>query len=310
MTWVWCVVSVRRAGRDAHRGALATSGLRYNRSTRPRCARRPAPRCCPAATTTLSAWAASPRSPRRSRIQLACGPTLRAAGRDPAAERLSDRAVRQVPQGPVWETARRARSTIGRRRAGIRVLLRLHRRRDEPVVAGALREHDAGRADRTTREGYHFMTDMTDKAIGWMRSQKSLTPDKPFFMYFAPGATHAPHHVPKEWIDRYKGQFDQGWDKLREETLARQIADRRHPAGRQLTKRDRRDPGLGRDPDRQKSARPPDGGLRRLPRVHRPPDRPADRRRRATWARWTTRSSSIIIGDNGASRRRDDATAR
>jgi arylsulfatase len=70
---------------------------------------------------------------------------------------------------------------------------------------------------------YNFMTDMTDHAIGWMRYQKSLTPDKPFFIYFAPGSTHAPHHVPKEWIAKYKGQFDQGWDKLREETLARQI---------------------------------------------------------------------------------------
>jgi len=70
---------------------------------------------------------------------------------------------------------------------------------------------------------YHFMTDMTDKAIAWMGYQKSLTPDKPFYMYFAPGATHAPHHVPKEWIAKYKGKFDQGWDKMREETLARQI---------------------------------------------------------------------------------------
>src|SRR5262245_56486992 len=70
---------------------------------------------------------------------------------------------------------------------------------------------------------YHFMTDMTNQAINWMRYEKSLTPDKPFFMYFAPGATHAPHHLPKEWIAKYKGKFDQGWDKLREETLARQI---------------------------------------------------------------------------------------
>ncbi|MCA9781896.1 MAG: sulfatase-like hydrolase/transferase, partial [Candidatus Eremiobacteraeota bacterium] len=70
---------------------------------------------------------------------------------------------------------------------------------------------------------YHFMTDMTDQAIKWMRFQKSLTPDKPFFMYFAPGATHAPHHVPQEWIAKNKGRFDQGWDKVREETLARQI---------------------------------------------------------------------------------------
>jgi arylsulfatase len=70
---------------------------------------------------------------------------------------------------------------------------------------------------------YHFMTDMTNQAIKWMRYQKSLTPDKPFFIYFAPGATHAPHHVPKEWIAKYKSKFDQGWDRLREETLARQI---------------------------------------------------------------------------------------
>jgi len=70
---------------------------------------------------------------------------------------------------------------------------------------------------------YHFMTDMTNQSIKWMQSVKSLTPDKPFFIYFAPGATHAPHHVPKEWIAKYKGRFDQGWDKLREDTLARQI---------------------------------------------------------------------------------------
>jgi arylsulfatase len=70
---------------------------------------------------------------------------------------------------------------------------------------------------------YNFMTDMTDKAIGWMQFQKALTPDKPFFIYFAPGATHAPHHVPKEWIAKYKGKFDKGWDAMREEVLARQI---------------------------------------------------------------------------------------
>jgi len=70
---------------------------------------------------------------------------------------------------------------------------------------------------------YHFMTDMTNKAIQWTQSQKALTPDRPFFIYFAPGATHAPHQVPKDWIAKYKGKFDQGWDKVREETLARQI---------------------------------------------------------------------------------------
>jgi arylsulfatase len=70
---------------------------------------------------------------------------------------------------------------------------------------------------------YHFTTDMTDKAVSWIRFQKSMTPEKPFFVYYAPGATHAPHHVAADWIARWKGKFDQGWDKLRAETLARQI---------------------------------------------------------------------------------------
>jgi len=81
---------------------------------------------------------------------------------------------------------------------------------------------------------YHFMNDMTNQAIKWVQSVKSLTPEKPFFIYFAPGATHAPHHVPKKWIDKYKGKFDQGWDKLREETLARQIKLGVVPAGTKL----------------------------------------------------------------------------
>jgi arylsulfatase A-like enzyme len=83
---------------------------------------------------------------------------------------------------------------------------------------------------------YHFLTDMTDKAVAWIKYQKALTPDKPSFVYFAPGATHAPHHVPKDWIAKWrgKGRFDQGWDKLREETLARQIAAGVVPAGTKL----------------------------------------------------------------------------
>jgi arylsulfatase len=81
---------------------------------------------------------------------------------------------------------------------------------------------------------YHFMADMTDKAVAWVKYQKALTPEKPSFVYFAPGATHAPHHVPKEWIAKWAGKFDQGWDKLREETLARQIKLGVVPAGTKL----------------------------------------------------------------------------
>jgi arylsulfatase len=75
---------------------------------------------------------------------------------------------------------------------------------------------------RTPAEGYHLTEDLTDKAIAWTRQQKALMGDKPFFIYFAPGATHAPHHVPKEWIDKYKGKFAHGWDKQREITFKRQ----------------------------------------------------------------------------------------
>lgn len=85
--------------------------------------------------------------------------------------------------------------------------------------------------------GYHFTVDMTDHAIDWLGSVHSLTPDKPFFMYFATGATHAPHQVPKQWIDKYKGKFAMGWDKLREQTLERQIAMGIAPPGTKLTPR-------------------------------------------------------------------------
>ena len=75
---------------------------------------------------------------------------------------------------------------------------------------------------RTPEEGYTLTEDLADRAITWVRQQKALMPDRPFFIYFAPGATHAPHHVPAEWSDKYRGRFDAGWDALREQTLARQ----------------------------------------------------------------------------------------
>jgi arylsulfatase len=93
------------------------------------------------------------------------------------------------------------------------------------------------RAELPHDPNYHFTTDMANKAIGWARFQQSMTPDKPFYMYFAPGATHAPHHAPKEWIAKYKGQFDDGWDKLRERTLAKQIELGVVPKGTKLAPR-------------------------------------------------------------------------
>jgi arylsulfatase A-like enzyme len=91
--------------------------------------------------------------------------------------------------------------------------------------------------DKTPEEGYHFTEDMTDQAIRWVHQQKSLMPDKPFFVYFAPGATHAPHHVPTEWSDKYKGKFDEGWDAIRPEILERQKALGVVPADAELTPR-------------------------------------------------------------------------
>jgi arylsulfatase len=74
----------------------------------------------------------------------------------------------------------------------------------------------------TAEEGYHLTEDLADRACNWVRQQKALMPDRPFFLYFAPGATHAPHHVPRSWADRYAGKFNDGWDVQRERTLARQ----------------------------------------------------------------------------------------
>ena len=106
--------------------------------------------------------------------------------------------------------------------------------------------------EATPEEGYHFTEDMTDKAIKWARQQKSLMPDKPFFMYFAPGATHAPHHVPTEWSDKYKGRFDQGWDALREEILTRQKELGVVPAETELTARHEEIPAWDDMPDELK----------------------------------------------------------
>lgn len=99
----------------------------------------------------------------------------------------------------------------------------------EPVVFDGVT-----RVPREETEDYHFTTDMTNKAIEWVKFQQAMTPEKPFFVYFATGATHAPHHAPKEWIEKYKGKFDAGWQALRQETLERQKAQGIVPADTKL----------------------------------------------------------------------------
>jgi len=107
---------------------------------------------------------------------------------------------------------------------------------------------------KTPEEGYHFMEDMTDKAIAWIGQKQALIPDKPFFVYFAPGATHAPHHVPKEWADKYKAKFDAGWDKAREEIFARQKKLGVIPQDCELTKRHDQIPAWDAMPESLKPA--------------------------------------------------------
>jgi arylsulfatase A-like enzyme len=89
----------------------------------------------------------------------------------------------------------------------------------------------------TAEEGYHLTEDLADRAVSWIRTQKALMPEKPFFVYFAPGATHAPHHVPKEWADKYKGKFADGWDAQRERTFLQQKELGVIPADTALTAR-------------------------------------------------------------------------
>jgi arylsulfatase A-like enzyme len=107
---------------------------------------------------------------------------------------------------------------------------------------------------KTPEEGYHLTEDLADRAIAYVRQQKAIAPDKPFFVYFALGATHAPHHVPTDWTAKYKGKFDQGWDKVREETFARQKKLDVIPAECELTKRPEEIPAWDKTEERLRPA--------------------------------------------------------
>ena len=144
---------------------------------------------------------------------------------------------------------------------------------------------------RTPDEGYHLTEDITDKALEFIRDAKAVAPEKPFFLYYAPGACHAPHHAPKEWIDKFKGQFDMGYEAIREQTLANQkklgivpaetelppinpIGDRRAPARRQAVPDARRHTSLGlAERRREEALLPHGGGVRGVPRARRLPHR-------------------------------------
>ncbi len=100
---------------------------------------------------------------------------------------------------------------------------------EQPSAAPSPEDWAAG------KPGYHLTEDLTDRAIQFIRDAKVVAPDKPFFMYFCPGATHAPHHAPKEWIDRYAGKFDMGYDRYRELVFQRQLELGIMPPGTELS---------------------------------------------------------------------------
>ncbi|MDX1888695.1 arylsulfatase [Mycolicibacterium sp. 050158] len=105
---------------------------------------------------------------------------------------------------------------------------------------------------KSPEEGYTLNADLADRAITWVRQQKALVPDKPFFMYYAPGATHAPHHVPAEWSDRYRGEFDAGWDQLRQNIFDAQKELGVIPGDAELTRRHDEIPAWDDMPDELK----------------------------------------------------------
>ena len=140
--------------------------------------------------------------------------------------------------------------------------------------------HDSHQVDppRSVEDGYHLTEDIVDRAIEFTVDLRHADPDKPFFLYVAPGACHSPHQAPAEWIERYRGAFDDGWDVWRERALARQVETGPAAPGTRLSPRPEWVPAwdiaLRADPHR---LRPLHGGLRRLPLPHRPPPGPPGR---------------------------------
>ena len=250
------------------------------------------------------AWAASPRSrPPRPGYSSVRPNTARAARRG--------RSSSTATAPPSSASATRCRS--GRRaRWGRSTTGRPARASSTSTASSAARPTSTRRRstsdtvpvepDRTPEEGYHFTEDMTDQAIDWIRQQKALMADKPFFIYFAPGATHAPHHVPRRVVGQVQGPVRRRLGRAARADVRPPEGARGHPGRRRADDAPGRDPRLGRHA-RRPEARPgaPDGGLRRA----------SSSTPTTTSGGWSTRSTSsailddtlvyYIIGDNGAS---------
>ena len=221
-----------------------------------------------------------------ARLHLDAAQHLRAAGRDAEAQRLLDRAVRQVPRGagvgdqpdgPLRRTGPPAAAASSTSTASSAARPTSTTRRSTKAPCRSSREE-------TPEEGYHFTEDMTDKAINWVRQQKALMPDKPFFVYFAPGATHAPHHVPHGVVGQVQGQVRSGLGCASGRDVRRA---RRHlgviPPDAELTTRPPQIPAWEECRSRRAAPGPADGGVRRVPGAHRLSRWPPDRRAGGHW---------------------------
>ena len=271
------------AARSTRRRSTASRrwGSRTTASTPRRCARRRARRCSPGAITPSSATARSRRSPTTSTAS--AGRSRRSSAT--VAEVLKDYGYNTGAWGKWHNTPEEQITSKGPfdywpTGYGFEYFY--------GFLAGEASQYEPTLTRNTTPvteekpKGYHLTEDIAEDAIHWLREQKAYAPDKPFFMYWAPGASHGPHQVMKEWADKYKGKFDDGWDKYRERTFARAKAKGWIPQDAQLTPRPGVDGVVGFDPRRREAVpAPPDGGVRRLHRARRLQRRPRHRRDRA-----------------------------
>jgi arylsulfatase A-like enzyme len=138
---------------------------------------------------------------------------------------------------PATETTRRVPSTTGPRGVALSTSMDSFAGEASQYEPNLVRNTTTVPPPKTPEEGYHLSEDLADDAMDWLRKHKAFQPDKPFFMYWASGAIHGPHHIAKEWADKYKGKFDDGWDAYRERAFLRAKDKGWIPADAQLTPR-------------------------------------------------------------------------
>ena len=265
-------------------------------------AHRPGPRSSRAATTTRSAWASWPTSPWPSRATRAASRSRRPRCRGlPRDAGYSTIAVGKWHLTPRWQRSAAGPFDSWPLGLGFERYYGFLQGDTNHWTPNLVRDNHYIDPPRRPEDGYHLSEDLADQAIRMLQDQQQGAPGKPFFLYFALGAMHAPHHVAPEWVDPYRGVFDRGWDAWRDEVFARQVASGIVPEGTVLTRRPEWVRAwsdlLGR---RAAHAQPPAGGLRRLPHPHRRADRPRARRRSRASARMDN-TLVVVFSDNGAS---------